>query len=589
MFLFAILGSIAGVVHLPTRMSLEHRPSGLILAPKRSGTNFTHDILAPAFTSAVNEPLGLHNDTLGGKPSPLNPWRYSSLEHVSKKYGHVLLEDDPYGSLLARNLVGWLGEGGKLIKETDFLHLGWLLGSVPLRIVTIRRDPRESIASFRKHDLYEKWGFQDKVYQLADTILSNEQLRRLYGGFPQLKDIATLPMHQQLAIYYAIAVQEISRATQDYQKLEVNYEDLATNTVSTFQKIMTFFDLPWNDRITESIAKKTSSLLDPGTHGTFRRSEDLAPFSKYLTSEEEADIRAIFADFEIILPQPESVLAETTATTIIQAKDKKPLSVENVQRATEARAIKDDTVLVELDKPIYVSKKLVTNLQYARFLSWLLDNGIPLSINGKPIFYNDRPQGSIRRNQETILVENEHADHPVNFINWIGAAAYSAWVGGRLPSAQEWEEGICPDELALIRNDIDLDKDDSNIGQFYGDTTPVNFFPPNYKGIHDALGNVSIWINSQGIGNPFERMKAGLEWNHSRERGVFPNPRPYWLGTSGLGVRTVFSSLEKALPDDAYLDKIRDIIEFLTSHHRDPAEVNKALFLKFEELFASNE
>src|SRR6266581_9138464 len=121
-------------------------PSGLIVAQKRSGTNFAHDILSLAYVGAVNEPLGLHSDTSDRKRNPLDPWSYSGPDHISTEYGHKELKNDPYGSLLTRQFLGWIDEGGKLIKETDSLYLGWLLASVPMKTVVIQRDTRASIA-----------------------------------------------------------------------------------------------------------------------------------------------------------------------------------------------------------------------------------------------------------------------------------------------------------------------------------------------------------------------------------------------------------------------------------------------------------
>lgn len=37
-------------------------PSAIILGTKRSGTNFTHDVLSYFYDSVVQEPLGLHNE-----------------------------------------------------------------------------------------------------------------------------------------------------------------------------------------------------------------------------------------------------------------------------------------------------------------------------------------------------------------------------------------------------------------------------------------------------------------------------------------------------------------------------------------------
>lgn len=77
-----------------------------------------------------------------------------------------------------------LKEGGRLIKETDPLPIGWLLASVSLQVVTISRDPRDSIASFKRDDLYTQWGYKEKMDRFAHTVRSNPELAALYiwGG-----------------------------------------------------------------------------------------------------------------------------------------------------------------------------------------------------------------------------------------------------------------------------------------------------------------------------------------------------------------------------------------------------------------------
>src|SRR5438445_12369675 len=106
------------------KKEFQKTPSALIIATKRSGTNFVHDFLSVNYSSSVNEPLGLHHDVpFHTRRSSLDPWEYSSRQHVSEKYGHTRLKDDPYGALITKNFLDWLREGGKLIKETDFLYL----------------------------------------------------------------------------------------------------------------------------------------------------------------------------------------------------------------------------------------------------------------------------------------------------------------------------------------------------------------------------------------------------------------------------------------------------------------------------------
>ena len=335
-------------------MTEQFRKSTLIIAPKRSGTNFTHDLLAPYHKSALNEPIGLHSElNYQNNGNPLSPWIFSSSEQVSEEFGHSGLKNDTYGSLLTRNFIDWLREGGKLIKETDFLYLGWLVESVPFNVVSIER---------------------------------------------------------------ALIVQEVH---------------------------------------------ENAKYIPYGKNG------------------------------------------------------------------------------------LYVAETLSTNSQFAQFLNWLIEQNFPTEINGRPLFYNDRPQSRIHIDNKIISIEKGYEDHPATFVTWFGAAIFSIWLGGRLPTQKEWKKAIFTRGSELESEQILFSKDHENVAQYYGNTTPVRFFPPNQFGVYDEIGNVSIWLSNPEDDNPFEKLKAGLEWNHSSERGILPNPRPHWLGTSGLGIRVVFDEVKK--------------------------------------------
>lgn len=92
-------------------------------------------------------------------------------------------------------------------------------------------------------------------------------------------------------------------------------------------------------------------------------------------------------------------------------------------------------------------------------------------------------------------------DHPVTQISGADAEAYCQWLGGRLPTLDEWEVAaragattIYPwgakfdPKLANIWNGSNHLKNSLEEGHLY--TAPVKSFPPNGWGLYDVIGNV---------------------------------------------------------------------------------------------------
>jgi formylglycine-generating enzyme len=119
----------------------------------------------------------------------------------------------------------------------------------------------------------------------------------------------------------------------------------------------------------------------------------------------------------------------------------------------------------------------------------------------------------------------DRSDHPVVHVSWIDARAYCRWAGGRLPSETEWEyaaRGGLEGQRYPWGNELTPGGEHRmNVfqGRFPGmntaedsfaGTAPVDAFPPNAYGLHNATGNVWEWTADRfGPGRPGQRVTRG--------------------------------------------------------------------------------
>ena len=135
----------------------------------------------------------------------------------------------------------------------------------------------------------------------------------------------------------------------------------------------------------------------------------------------------------------------------------------------------------------YINETEVTNAQFKAFLlenpRWCKDR-IKRRFHSGDYLYdwngNNYPAGE--------------ANHPVRYVSWYAAMAYSKWAGKRLPTEAEWEYAARGGLVGkTYPHGNTITPQDANYGRNIGHTTAVGRYPANGYGLYDMAGNVWEW------------------------------------------------------------------------------------------------
>ncbi|MBT5872805.1 MAG: SUMF1/EgtB/PvdO family nonheme iron enzyme, partial [Candidatus Latescibacteria bacterium] len=102
---------------------------------------------------------------------------------------------------------------------------------------------------------------------------------------------------------------------------------------------------------------------------------------------------------------------------------------------------------------------------------------------------------------------------PITEVSWFGAQAFSAWIGGRLPTEAEWEFAArnrgqnirypTGDSLSsMVANLSGVSGEDE-----WEPASPVGSFPPTPLGLYDMAGNVWEWCQDWYAGEYYARSR----------------------------------------------------------------------------------
>jgi len=144
-------------------------------------------------------------------------------------------------------------------------------------------------------------------------------------------------------------------------------------------------------------------------------------------------------------------------------------------------------------------------------------------------------------NWNNVYAYSPTEKHPMIYVNWHDATAYSKWAGKRLPTEDEWKfaaRGGLENKEYPWGNDVSLARDYANYAGTGGKdkwdktTAPVGRFKPNGYGLFDIAGNVEEWCQGWSDSKEGGRGLRGGGWSYGTNYlrvayrvNSFPNDR----------------------------------------------------------------
>jgi formylglycine-generating enzyme required for sulfatase activity len=175
--------------------------------------------------------------------------------------------------------------------------------------------------------------------------------------------------------------------------------------------------------------------------------------------------------------------------------------------------VMDATPAHEVNLPaFFIHRYEVSNAEYFRFVEATGYPRLPHWSDGRP--------------------SPEQAHLPVVFVDWEEAEGYCRWIGGRLPTEEEWEKAARGADGRIYPWGNEFDRQRANVGGVFPGPLKVGSLPSGDSpyGLSDMIGNVWEWTDSwykpyarsEYLAPEYEEQYRVIRGNSFSELGHFP-------------------------------------------------------------------
>ena len=549
-------------------------PPLLILGTsERVGSNWISDTLRPV--------LGQHNEPFRQQLAADHP-----LSPLNPRLANISDPDLPALSSFGRH---WLvtfaaskyARTRQAVKETNlFFALPGLLALLPdTPVLILSRSPLGVASSFERSGLFRRWDYAARYRQMITMTRSGNGRADRYQPLvpdddpPALVALTRLQVLNSVLLADALAGRDVAHIPYETAVIAPRCAlDTLITVVPEFADRDLRFGRPLDADQPPSGSEDTFATTTAKTALVAHVDPASAELIRSTTAVSVAAAQAI---------TPPKVAAQAAAWLAgdhlyqLEPLWSRPAAA-RPPRPQPAIAVTPDYVQRD---GLEVRNLLVGNAEYARFLDTLALAGMPNNHGGTYLLACEMPHergGRLHQDRATgrWRVSPGYEDHPAYWVTWIGAAAFAAWHGARLPTRAELTSLTGGAAVA------------GNVAYRHGDVTPVIEAGCGSTKIHHLLGNLQTWCadgpdSADCINGPTARWLYGVAWNTpgTLEEARRPRHRQILGCSRGVGIRLVRDSTRQTVGAGELAARLAGWTAILADRSRPLAELDEWLIL----------